>query len=357
MSDFKRNLDEMMGDTSKQERRIKQRVHERLQTPTRKFSWQVVFVTAALPVVAMILMLTIDTTNFLSSDSGPGVPYDPLDDLAQISALQKTKKLSAVEYEEFMGLPHFDRVDGMYYVDKEPFSLQESSETFHVVLERKANLFDKVVYAAGDIVRTMTDTTSHLPTYKDVYYEVIAVPGDRVVLKNGKLKVNGKSVKSSLMDRYEEEGVTIAGGYDQLLNAREYLLLNHFPASDTVQGATITPVHKIYGQVVGVASVERTDSMYMDYLSGELTGDYSPEQYFDLYLYDDLLGLNYLPETAAFAQISRLGELFLEASYRTSVPVSENEVEIRYHYGREGVADQVFTMTRDTNSGRWLVQE
>ena len=30
--------------------------------------------------------------------------------------------------------------------------------------------------------------------------------------------------------------------------------------------------------------------MYMDYLSGELTGDYSPEQYFDLYLYADLLG-------------------------------------------------------------------
>ena len=159
------------------------------------------------------------------------------------------------------------------------------------------------------------------------------------------------------MDRYEEEGITIAGGYDQLLNAREYLLLNHFPASDTVQGATITPVHKIYGQVVGIASVERTDSMYMDYLSGELTGDYSPEQYFDLYLYDDLLGFGNLPETAAFAQISRLGELFLEASYRTSVPVSENEVEIRYHYGREGVAEQVFTMTRDTDSGRWLIQE
>jgi len=45
------------------------------------------------------------------------------------------------------------------------------------------------------IVRTMTDTTSHLPTYKDVYYEVIAVPEDRVMLENG------KSVQSSLMDR------------------------------------------------------------------------------------------------------------------------------------------------------------
>ena len=109
--------------------------------------------------------------------------------------------------------------------------------------------------------------------------------------------------------------------------------------------------------MVGIAQEERTDSMYIDYLSGELTGDYSPEQYFDLYLYDDLLGFGSLPETPVFAQINRLGELFLEASYRTSVPVSQNEVEIRYQYGREGVAEQVFTMTRDRNSGRWPIQE
>ena len=270
LSDFKRKLDQMMGDTSKQERRIKQRVHERLRTPAKKFSWQVLFVTAAIPVVALFLILTIDPMNFLSSDKGPGVPYDPLDDLAQISALQKKKQLSAVDYEEFAALPHFDQVDGLYYVDKEKFSLKGSSDTFHTVIERKANLFDEVVYEAGDIVRTMTNTTSHLPTYMDVYYEVIAVPGDRVVLKNGKLKINGKPLQSEIMDRYEKQGITIAGGYDQLLNAREYLLLNHFPASKTVQGATITPVHKIYGQVVGVATEERTHSIYMDYLSGQL---------------------------------------------------------------------------------------
>ena len=357
MSDFKRKLDQMMGDTSKQERRIKQRVHERLQTPAKKFSWQVLFVSAAIPVVALFLILTIDPTNYFSSDKGPGVPYDPLDDLAQISALQKKQQLSAVDYEEFAALPHFDQVDGLYYVDKEKFSLKGSSDTFHTVIERKANLFDEVVYEAGDIVRTMTNTTSHLPTYMDVYYEVIAVPGDRVVLKNGKLKINGKPLQSEIMDRYEKQGITIAGGYDQLLNAREYLLLNHFPASETVQGATITPVHKIYGQVVGVATEERTDSMYMDYLSGQLTGEYTPEQYFDLYLYDVLLGFGNLPETPAFTQISRLGELFLEASYREAAPVSENEVEIRYQYGREGVAERVFTMKRDAGSERWLIQE
>ena len=357
MSDFKRKLDQMMGDTSKQERRIKQRVHERLQKPTKTFSWQVLFVSAALPIVALFLILTIDPTNYLSSDKGPGIPYDPLDDLAQISALQKKQQLSAVDYEEFATLPHFEEVDGLYYVDKETFSLQGSSETMHTVIERKVNLFDEVVYEAGDIVRTMTNTTSHLPTYMDVYYEVIAVPGDRVVLKNGKLEINGKPLPSDIMDRYEKQGITIAGGYDQLLNAREYFLLNHFPASKTVQGATITPVHKIYGQVVGVATVERTHSIYMDYLSGQLTGNYTPEQYFDLYLYDDLLGFGNLPKTPAFTEISRLGELFVEASYRKSVPVSDNEVEIRYQYGREGVADRAFTMKRDAGSNRWAIAE
>src|SRR5690606_5467087 len=169
---------------------------------------------------------------------------------------------------------------------------------------------------AGDIVRTMTDTTSHLPTYVDVYYEVIAVPGDRVVLQNGQLKINGKPLKSELMERYEQQEVKIAGGFDQLLNAREYFLLNHFPANGSVQGATITPVHKIYGKVAGVATEERTESMYLDYLAGQLTDDYSPEQLFDLYLYDDLLGYGNLPQTPALTQISRLGELFVEASYR-----------------------------------------
>jgi len=357
LNDFKRKLDQMMGDTAKQERRIKQRVHDRLRTPVKKFSWQVLIVSAAIPIVALFLILTIDPTNYLSSDKGPGVPYDPLDDLAQISALQKKKQLSAVDYEEFAALPHFDRVDGLYYVDKENFSLKGSSEAFHTVIERKANLFDEVVYKAGDIVRTMTNTTSHLPTYMDVYYEVIAVPGDRVVLKNGQLKINGKPMPSEIMNRYEKQGITIAGGYDQLLNAREYLLLNHFPASKTVQGATITPVHKIYGQVVGVATEERTHSIYMDYLSGQLTGEYTPEQYFDLYLYDDLLGFGNLPETPAFTEISRLGELFLEASYRKTAPVSENEIEIHYLYGREGVAERVFYMKRDAGSERWHIKE
>lgn len=357
MSDFKHKLDQMMGDTSKQEKRIKQRVHERLRPQAKKFSWQVVFVSAVLPVVALFLILTIDPTNYFSSDKGPGVPYDPLDDLAEISALQKKKQLSAVDYEEFAGLPRFDQVDGLYYVDKEKFSLKGNSDVFHTVIERKGNLFDEVVYEAGDIVRTMTNTTSHLPTYMDAYYEVIAVPGDRVVLKNGQLKINGKPMPSEILDRYEKQGITIAGGYDQLLNAREYFLLNHFPASKTVQGAAITPVHKIYGQVVGVATEERTQSIYMDYLTGQLSGEYTPEQYFDLYIYDDRLGFGNLPETPAFTQINRLDELFLEASYRKTVPVSDNEVEIRYRYGREGVAEQFFTMKRDAGSERWLIQE
>ncbi|GKV67302.1 MULTISPECIES: S26 family signal peptidase [unclassified Sporosarcina] len=357
MSDFKHKLDQMMGDTSEQERRIKQRVRDELQSSDRKRSWPVLFVSAAIPVVALLLFLTIGPLNQLSSDEGRGTPYDPLDDLAEISALQKKQQLSSVDYEKFAELPHFEKVDGLYYVDQEGFSLKGSSDSYHTVIERQANLYDEVVYKAGDIVRTMTNTSSHLPTYADAYYEVIAVPGDRVVLKDGQLKINGKLQKSDIMERYEKMGVKIAGGYDQLLNAREYFLLNHFPASETIQGATITPVHKIYGKVAGVASEGSSDSIYLDYLSGDLRSEYSPEQMFDLYLYDQLLGENKLPGSEELAQSSRIAELFLEAAYRTETAISADQVEIRYQYGRQGVAEHVFKMGMNTNSGHWQLED
>ncbi|PID05416.1 MULTISPECIES: S26 family signal peptidase [unclassified Sporosarcina] len=358
MNDFKRKLDQMMGDTTEQERRIKQRVHENLQpSQRRQFSWQALLVTAALPVVALLLVFNFVSDSQLSADQGPGTPYDPLDDMALISALQKKDQLSAIDYEEFSSLPVVRKVDGLLYVDDESFSLQWSPDTYHPVIERKADLYDASVYDPGDVVRTFTNTNSHLPTYTGVYYEVVAVPGDRVVLQNGKLKVNGNELSSELMDRYKEQHVTIAGGYDQLLNAREYLLLNHFPAKDTVQGATITPIHKIYGKLIGVATEEKTESIYIDYLTDQLKSDYTPEQYFDLYLYDQLTGLNKLPESAVFAQSSRIGELFLEASYRKAIPIANDKVEIRYQYDREGVVEQVFTMGRDTSSGQWIVEK
>lgn len=355
MTDMKRKFDQMMGDTSEQERRIKRGVRDKLQTPVRKTSWPVIFVSVAIPVVALFLFFSLNPLNQISSDEGPGVPYDPLDDLAQISALQSKKLLSDVDYETFSVLPRFDEVDGLYYVDSERFTMKGSSYAFHTVIERKAEFYDDVVYKAGDIVRTMTNTSSHLPTYSDVYYEVLAVPGDRVVLKDGELRINGKPVESDIMARYTKQEITVAGGYDQLLNAREYFLLNHFPAAKTVQGATITPVHKIYGQVAGVATEEQTKSIYMDYLTDRLDRDYTPAQMFDLYMYDKLMGANKLPQTSDFSQISRLGELFLEASYRTVTPISDNEVEVRYQYGREGVAEQVFQMGWDPSVGRWLV--
>ncbi|AXH99741.1 signal peptidase I [Sporosarcina sp. PTS2304] len=357
MNDFKQKLDQMMGDTSEQERRIRQRVHEELQPARKKQSWRVLFVTASLPVVALVLLLTFIPSNLLSSDEGRGVPYDPLDDLAKISALQKKQQLSTIDYEELSQLPRFDQVDGLRYVDKDSFTIDGSTEKFHTVMERKSNLFDDIVYKAGDVVRTMTNTTSHLPTYNDVYYEVFAVPGDRVVLKNGELKINGKPLPSDMLERYKKQGIIIAGGYDQLLNAREYLLLNHFPASDSIQGATITPVHKIYGQLVGIASEKQTKSIYLDYLSGQLTGDYTPEQLFDLYLYDDLLGMQTLPQTAAFTKINRKSQLFLEASYRKLTVLSDNRVEMRYQYGREGIAEYVYVMEWHKSERRWVVEE
>jgi len=357
LNDFKDKLNQMMGDTSKQERRIKQRVHEKLQPTAKKTSWQVVFVMIAIPVVAMFLIFTMNTSNQFSSDQGPGIPYDPLDDLGKISELQKTKQLSTIDHEEFAVLPHFDKVDDLYYIDKEVFSLNGSSKSFHTVIERKENLYDARVYEVGDVVRTMTNSRSHLPIYADAYYEIIAIPGDRIVLKNGQLKINGKPLQTEIMELYKEQGNTIAGGYDQLLNAREYFLLNHFPAKETLQGAAITPVHKIYGQVVGIATEDDTDSIYLDYLSGKLNGDYTPEQYFDLYLYDESLGLKNLPQRSAITQIDQVSERFIEASYRKVIPISENKVEIRYQYGREGVSEHKFYMKLDTSSGRWLLDD
>lgn len=357
MSDFKQKLHEMMGDTSEQERRIKQRVHDELQPSAKKRAWPVVFVSAAIPVVALLLFFTLNPLNQLSSEEGPGKPYDPLDDLAEISALQKKNQLSTVDYGEFEKLPVFERVAGLNYVDQEVFTRESNGEILHTVIERQAHLYDEVVYRPGDIVRTMTNTSSHLPTYDDAYYEVLAVPGDRVVLKDGKLKVNGKPLKTELMERYKEADAKIAGGYDQLLNAREYFLLNHFPARDSLQGATITPVHKIFGKVAGVAAPGKTDSIYLDYLYENINRQDSPEEMFDLYLYDQLLGRGQLPESTKLAQTGKAAELFIEAAYRETTVISSDQAEVRYQYGRQGVAEHVFIMGMDTVSGRWTLEE
>lgn len=354
MNKFKRQLDEMMGDTSAQERRIQQNVRQRLHAG--KQSKRALFIAAALPVTAMLIILSIIPSNFLQSAEGPSVPYDPLNDLAEISALQKKQQLSSIDYETFASLPVIEQTSALQYIDEVPFTLAGSSETFHTVIERKANLFDDIVYTKGGIVRTMTNTTSHLPTYIDTYYEVLAVPGDRVKLAKGELTINGKPAESELLAYYDAQQISIAGGYEQLLNAREYFLLNRFPAPGTLQGAAITPVHKIFGEVTAVASEQRTESMYFDYLQDELSNRYSPAQYFDLYLYDELFGTQKLPQMPAFAQTSRLGELFIEASYRKELLLSETEAEIRYEYGRKGVAEQIFAMEKDRASGAWLVK-
>ena len=55
---------------------------------------------------------------------------------------------------------------------------------------------------------------------------------------------------------------------------------------------------------------------------------------------------------AIFPSSNRLGELFLEAAYRNVTYVSENEVELRYQYGREGVGEYVFKLYKDP-SGIW----
>lgn len=357
MDKFKKQLDDMMGDTTLQENRIKKRVHENLTVRKQKRSWQIPVVTAAVAAVAVFLLMSMNPLSLNSSSEGRGTPYDPLDDLALISTLHKKKQLSSIDYDAFAQLPVLDALSDLQYLDNEPFTLAGNEGIYHTVIERQADLFDEVVYQAGDIVRTMTNTSSHLPIYDNVYYEVIAVPGDRVVLQNGKLTVNGKAVRSDILNLYEENGNTIAGGYDQLLNAREYFLINHFPAKGTLQSGAITAVHKIYGKVVGLAKEDTTEAIYFaDSL--QLANSYTPDQYFDLYLYDQIFGEGELAkaltiENAPFPNSNRLGQLFLEAAYRNVTYITESEVEIRYQYGREGVGEYVFKMYKDPTTGIW----
>ena len=352
MDNLKKQLDDMMGDTTLQEKRIKHRVHETMRPQQPKRSWQVPFITAAVAAVAVFLMMTTFPFNQNSANEGRGTPYDPLNDLAQIATLQQKKQLSMIDYEAFAKLPVQSELTPLQYIDYQPFTLAGKSGEYHTIIERQANLFDEVVYEPGDIVRTMTNTSSHLPIYGDAYYEVVAVPGDRVVLQNGKLTVNGKPVQLDIVKRYEQNGNTIVGGYDQLLNAREYFLVNHFPAEKTIQAGTITAVHKIYGEVVGLAQQETTKSLYF-----ELTRDATPEAYFDLYLYDQIFGDGSISamltkDTTPFPNSNRISELFLEAAYRHVTYMNENEVELRYQYGREGVGEYVFKLYKDP-SGIW----
>ena len=357
MDKFKKQLDDMMGDTNLQENRIKRQVHENLTVRKQKRSWQVPFVTAAVAAVAVFLFMTLNPLSQNSSTEGRGTPYDPLDDLALISTLHKKKQLSAIDYNSLAQLPVLGKISDLQYVDHEPFTLAGEEEVYHTIIERQPNLYDEAVYKVGDIVRTMTNTSSHLPIYDNAYYEVVAVPGDRVVLQNGRLKVNGKPVQSDIMKIYEENGNTIAGGYDQLLNAREYFLVNHFPAKDTVQAGTITAVHKIYGEVVGLVKEDELETIYFaDSL--QFANNYTPEQYFDLYLYDQIFGDGELSkiltvDNAVFPNANRVGELFLEAAYRNVTYLTDNEVEIRYQYGREGVGEYQFKMYKEPMTGIW----
>ena len=355
MTNFKDKLDDMMGDTSKQEARISQGVRAKMQNQQikPKRSWQMPAVATAF--VALIVFL-VATYNFseMSSNEGRGVPYDPLVDLYEIQLQRQDNTFSNINYDELLTFPTISELSTLQYIDREMFEL--NGMQYHTVIERQQKIFSEVVYGQGDIVRTMTNTGSHLPIYDDEYYEIVAVPGDRVELQNGRLTVNGKKVQSDLMDYYEENNIAIAGGYDQLLNAREYVLLNRFPAKDSLQPLTINAVHKIYGKVVGITEVEKTDSIY---IKTQFEGtNYSPEQYFDRYLYDLIFGDGTVAQfltvgNKSFPLPTRTSEYFLEAGYRKVEFITDEKVEIRYSYGLEGSEDHVFYMYKMPNSGIW----
>ena len=356
MTNFKRKLDDMMGDTSRQEQRIQAGVREKMMSQQQKpkRSWQVPVVATAFVILAIFLGSSLYTNQQLTAKEGRGEPYDPLVDLLEIHSQRQNETFSAIDYEVFMELPTLTSLTDMQYVDSDLWTLE--GQSYQTVIERQPDIFDKVVYKQGDVVRTMTNTGSHLPIYDDEYYEIVAVPGDRLTLQDGELTVNGKKVRTELLARYQELDVTIAGGYDQLLNAREYLLLNHFPKEQSVQPATINAVHKIYGKVAGVAQRGVTETIYFE--ENLAQSSYDAVHYFDLYLYDLIFGTGNIAQQLTVGDVefvlpTRTSEYFLEAGYRTVAEVAEGKIAISYRYGLDRTAEHVFYMYKDTDSTIW----
>lgn len=347
-----------MNHTELHEQRVRQRVHNQMNATTKKRSWNIPIVTTAMVALSLFLIITMNPFELLSTEKGRSVPYDPLEDILTISTLHQNKLLSSINYEELGKLPLLESLSDLQYVTQESFSIKGETN-YHAVIERQSNLFDEVVYEPGDVVRTMTNTSSHLPIYSDTYYEIVAVPGDRVILRDGILMVNGKRIDSQLVKRYE--GNKILGDYEQRLNAREYFLLNHFPAEQSEQAATITPVHKILGKVVALAKENDTETIFFEgenIVNNVPVVGYRPEQYFDLYLYDKIFGdgqiATYLTkDNATFTYSERTAELFLEAGYRTVTYLSDRKVEIRYQYRQEGIGEYTFYMYKVPNSTIW----
>lgn len=335
MTEFKRKLDEMFGDTSASEQRIQQQVRAALATPQKKKrAWQVPTIASLATAVALFLMMTTVGSPLFSSQDGRGVPYDPLDDLYAIGLQKGNDELSSIDEATLLGLPTLNIQSRLHYIDAQTFT--HDGKAYAPIVERKEQLYDKTVYDQGDIVRTKTYSGSHLPVYKEEYYEIIAVPGDRIYLRDGELRINGERVDMPLIEQYEKLGVSIAGGYEQVLNAREYMVLNRFPASDSLQGAAIIPVHKIYGEVVGIT----TDEQAFD--------PFDAEQAFDALLYNLAFenGDNaqaWLHDGYTFPYESRVGEFFLEVSYRTAEQQGDRVV-LRYDFEREHGTVYVFTM-------------
>ena len=362
MTPFKNKLDEMMGDTTNQETRIKQAVHEKMTKKQRSFNWGIPAVSICVAAVALFLFISYNPFSNDLTANVPNAPYDPLDDLAAISTAHQKGELSQIDDEFFASLPVVETISALQYVDVKPLLL--NGMTFYPVIERQKNIFDGQVYTAGEIVRTLQNAASDLPTFADTYYTVVAVPGDDVKLLNGELFVNGQKSDAQILTQYSELAVDLRGMYNQTLNAREYLLVNAFPKENSVQGATITPVHKITGEVVALANEQSTNTIYFatnEVLANEVEAAYTPEQFYDLYLVHAQFGERavadkLLAEGATDPYMNRLGELLLEASYRTITYLSNEEVEIRYNYGREGIGEYTITLVLDANSGIWYVQ-
>lgn len=355
MTNFKNKMDDMFGDTSKQEARIAQHVRQQIMLPPpKRRTWQLPVITSLATALVILLIASTIGLNPNSADTGHGTPYDPLDDLVDVIAQKQKGLLSTYDFQQFESLPTIQSVSALQYVDREVFEVDDQS--FQAVIERKPAIFNEVSYKQGAIVRTTADAGSHLPIYENEFYEVIAVPGDRIILENGRLRINGKRASSALLDKYEEMNVQLVGGYEQKLNAREYLLLNYFPYKQSAQPVTITAVHKIYGEVV--AKVEQSAQTAYQLPILQNAPDLGPEAYFDLFLYHSIFGDAQIAqgltrEGSVFPYSDRVRQYFIEAGYRNVTYVSDNEAIIRYDYEREGGSGYQFTMFKQPNTNIW----
>jgi cytochrome c-type biogenesis protein CcmH/NrfG len=120
MTNFKQKLDNMMGDTGEQERRIHAGVRGKmLQSSTSsKKNWRINAVAAAFIVLTVVLSASLYKNYQFSQSEGQGRPYDPAIDIVEMQKLRAQEQFSGFEGNEFLMLPTLKTLTPLQYVAK-----------------------------------------------------------------------------------------------------------------------------------------------------------------------------------------------------------------------------------------------